>query len=155
MFGKKPLKVLAARLVGIVSPALNDYVNITDTSDNGLAKRVLVSALLALGVTKTSSTGSATIPAGTTAQRDASPQEGYTRANQTTNGLEAYINGAWRPAGQGAAGGGTDRVFVENDQSVTTDYTISTNRNAHSVGPITINTGITVTIPTGSTWLVQ
>jgi hypothetical protein len=37
---------------------------------------------------------------------------------------------------------------------VTTDYTISTNYNAGTFGPVTINGGITVTIPDGSTWTV-
>lgn len=54
----------------------------------------------------------------------------------------------------GATGGGTDQVFFENDQTVTANYTITTNRNAVSAGPVSINSGITVTIPTGSTWVV-
>ena len=49
-------------------------------------------------------------------------------------------------------GGGSDQVFFENDQAVTTDYTITTGKNAMSAGPITVNQGITVTIPTGSSW---
>ena len=65
---------------------------------------------------------------------------------------------AWKAAsgggGGGATGGGTDEVFYENDQAVTTDYTISTNKNAMSAGPITINSGVTVTVPSGSTWVI-
>jgi hypothetical protein len=55
---------------------------------------------------------------------------------------------------RGATGGGTDRVFYENDQTVDTNYTISTNKNAMSAGPITVANGITVTVPNGSTWTV-
>ena len=55
---------------------------------------------------------------------------------------------------RGATGGGTDRVFYENDQEVTTNYTISTNKNAMSAGPITVNSGIVVTVPNGSTWTI-
>ena len=51
-------------------------------------------------------------------------------------------------------GGGTDQVFVENSQTVTTDYTITTGRNAMSTGPITVNSGVTVTVPTGSVWTI-
>ena len=51
-------------------------------------------------------------------------------------------------------GGGNDSVFFENDQEVTVDYTISTSKNAMSAGPIGIATGITVTIPSGSTWTI-
>jgi len=60
---------------------------------------------------------------------------------------------SWGKAG-GAAGGGTDSVFYENGNTVTADYTISTNTNAMSAGPITINADATVTIPTGSTWVI-
>jgi hypothetical protein len=55
---------------------------------------------------------------------------------------------------RGATGGGTDRVFYENDQSVNTNYTITTNKNAMSAGPITVANGITVTVPDGSAWTV-
>ena len=53
-----------------------------------------------------------------------------------------------------ARGGGDDEVFYENGQTVTTDYTISTSKNAMSAGPVGIATGITVTIPSGSTWTI-
>jgi hypothetical protein len=54
----------------------------------------------------------------------------------------------------GATGGGDDEIFYENGQIVTTDYTISTSKNAMTAGPIGIATGITVTIPSGSTWTI-
>ena len=53
-----------------------------------------------------------------------------------------------------AKGGGTNKIFFENDQEVTFDYTISTSKNAMSAGPVAIATGITVTIPSGSTWTI-
>ena len=54
----------------------------------------------------------------------------------------------------GATGGGSDEIFWENGQTVTTNYTISNGKNAMSAGPITINTGVTVTVGTGETWTV-
>jgi hypothetical protein len=54
----------------------------------------------------------------------------------------------------GATGGGSNRVFYENDTNVTTTYTISTNKNAMSAGPITIDNGIIVTVQDGSVWTV-
>jgi len=45
-------------------------------------------------------------------------------------------------------------VFYENPTTVTADYTITTNKNAMSAGPITINSGVTVTVPTNSTWTI-
>jgi len=56
-------------------------------------------------------------------------------------------------AAAGAKGGGTDKIFWENDIIVTTSYTISTNKNAVSAGPITVGTG-TVTVQNGSVWTV-
>ena len=57
-------------------------------------------------------------------------------------------------SGGGATGGGSDEVFYENDQAVTTNYSISASHNAMSAGPITINNGITVTVPSGVRWVV-
>ena len=54
----------------------------------------------------------------------------------------------------GATGGGNDTVFWENGQTVTTNYTITNNTNAGSFGPITINSGVTVTIGSGENWTV-
>ena len=54
----------------------------------------------------------------------------------------------------GATGGGSDQIFYENGQTVTTNYTITNGKNAMSAGPITINTGVAVTVGTGETWTV-
>jgi len=105
-------------------------------------------------VAQSSSTGSAYMPAGTTGQRDGSPSAGYLRFNSTLAKFEGYNGTAWSSVGGGATGGGSDDIFIENGQTVTTNYTISTNKNAMSTGPITINSGITVTVPSGSNWVV-
>ena len=54
----------------------------------------------------------------------------------------------------GATGGGSDEIFYENSQTITTDYTITSNKNAMSAGPITINNGVSVTVPSGSTYTI-
>lgn len=105
-------------------------------------------------VGQTSATGSAKLPSGTTAQRDGAPAVGYTRYNSTLNQFEGYGASGWGQLGGGATGAPGNPVFIENAQTVTGDYTITTGKNAVSAGPITINTGITVTIPTGSVWTV-
>ena len=103
-------------------------------------------------VSKSSSTGEANIPAGTTAQRG-SGAAGQFRYNSTTASFEGY-GSAWGSIGGGATGAGGDAVFVENELIVTTDYTLSTNKSAMSVGPVTVNSGVSVTIPSGYTWVV-
>lgn len=44
--------------------------------------------------------------------------------------------------------------LVENANTVSVNYTIQTNYNAMSAGPVTVNNGITLTIPSGSNWVV-
>jgi hypothetical protein len=57
-----------------------------------------------------------------------------------------------------AAGGGGSNITTlglwENSATISANYTIGTGNNAQSAGPITINTGVTVTVPSGSTWVV-
>jgi len=105
-------------------------------------------------VTETSSTGSAELPVGTTAQRDGSPSAGYIRYNTTLSSFEGYNGSAWGSIGGGATGGGSDAVFIENDQTVTTDYTIPADKNAMSTGPVSIDTGVTVTVSSGARYVV-
>ena len=61
-------------------------------------------------------------------------------------------------SGGGAVGGGSDKVIIENGTTITTNYTIGTafgsTCNAGSFGPITINAGVTLTIPSGSVYTV-
>jgi len=105
-------------------------------------------------VTKTGNTGAAALPAGTTAQRDGAPVVGATRFNTTLNSPEIWNGTEWAPMGGGATGAPGNYVFVENDQSVTADYTLTAGKNAMTAGPITINSGVTVTVPTGATWSI-
>jgi len=84
----------------------------------------------------------------------------------TTGGTVDYIlksdgagNLTWaEQSGGGATGAGTDKIFIENGQTVTTSYEIGTElgapANAGSFGPITINAGVVVTIPSGENWTI-
>lgn len=56
--------------------------------------------------------------------------------------------------GGGAAGTGNNQVFFQNDLTVTGSYTIPTGKNAGTFGPITVDSGVTVTVPSGSVWTV-
>jgi len=94
------------------------------------------------------------LPDGTTGQRPGSPVAGMIRYNTSLVQFEGYKNSVWGAIGGGATGGGSDDVFYENGQTVTTNYTLSTNKNAVTAGPVTVNSGVTVTIPSGSSWVV-
>jgi hypothetical protein len=100
-----------------------------------------------------SGTGSIRLPNGTTGERP-TPAAGMIRYNTTDGTFEGYASGQWGSIGGGATGGGGDQVFYENELTVTTDYTLTTNRNAMSTGPITIDAGVTVTIPTDQRWVI-
>ena len=58
---------------------------------------------------------------------------------------------SWEP---GESGGNTAVVGWENQITVAEDYTMTSGNNMVSAGPITIDTGYTVTVPTGSRWVV-
>ena len=64
-------------------------------------------------------------------------------------------NPVWASVPAGApTGGGTDKVFFVNENSVDSDYSITSNENAVSAGPVTVASGVTVTIPSGSNWVI-
>ena len=56
--------------------------------------------------------------------------------------------------GGGATGTGSNQIFFQNDLTVTASYAIPTGKNAGTFGPVSINSGITVTVPSGSVWTV-
>jgi hypothetical protein len=97
-------------------------------------------------------TGSVTLPNGTTGQQPSPPTVGMIRYNSTTDSFEGYTT----TFGWGAIGGGnaTSTGFWQNIQTITTNESIQSGYNASSVGPITIGSGASVTVPLGSIWLV-
>jgi hypothetical protein len=103
-----------------------------------------------------SGTGAIDVAAGTTGQRPGSPSNGMFRYNSTDGAFEGYASGAWGAIGGsgGATGGGSDQIFYENGQTVTTDYELTASTNAMSAGPISINSSVTVTVPSGQVWTI-
>ena len=102
-------------------------------------------------IMKSASNGSATIPNGTTSQRDSSPNAGFFRWNTTTSSAEIYDGNVW-----GLVGGGntTSEIMWEHFRDVSSNYQIETGNNAVAAGTITIESGGSVEIPTGSTWAI-
>ena len=66
-----------------------------------------------------------------------SPTDGQALTYSTANGLE------WGSVA-------SDSPFVENDQTISTSYTVASGKNAQGIGPITISNGATITVSTGS-----
>ena len=134
----------------IRNAANNGYVTVGPVTTTNFGLAPLAAATFTGKVTH-NYTSSLNIPSGTTAQRDGSPAVGMFRHNSTLNQFEGYNNGAWGAigGGAGATGGGTDEVFFESDQAATTSYTLSSGKHAHTVSP-TINSGVTITVPSGA-----
>ena len=57
-------------------------------------------------------------------------------------------------AGGGATGSGTERVFFENQTVISGSYVITSGFNAGSFGPVTLVSGVVITVPSGSVWTV-
>ena len=81
-----------------------------------------------------------------------SPTNGQTYTNSTTGITYTYTtaDSAWIVSG----GSILNRNFYENDKTITADYTVNSGKNAMTAGPITINSGVTVTVPSGSVWTI-
>lgn len=97
-----------------------------------------------------SATTALTLPSGNTAQRPTAAT-GQVRFNTLLTQFEGYNGTSW-----GALGGGNSTTYGmwENSSIISANYTVTANNNAVSAGPITIAAGVTVTVPSGSTWVV-
>jgi hypothetical protein len=125
---------------------------VADAGTIGSASDTDAIAISSAGLVSLSATNALKLNAGTTAQRPTGAA-GHIRYNSTLSQFEGY-GSAWGSLGGGATGGGSDTVFVENSDDVTTSYTITSGKNAMSVGPITVEAGVVVTIPSGSRWVI-
>lgn len=90
----------------------------------------------------------------TSSTRPASPAEGQIIYQTDTDTFFGYNGTTWASIGGGATGGGGDQVFYENNVAVSVNYTITASKNAMTAGPVTVNSGVTVTVPSGSVWSI-
>jgi len=142
-----------AGLLKIRNSANNAWVTVGTLASTNLGLASLAGATFTGGVILGTTTA-LELPDGTTGERPGSPVNGMIRYNTTLTQFEGYKAGNWGAIGGGATGGGSDDVFYENGQTVTTNYTLTASKNAVSAGPITINSGATVTVPSGASWVV-
>ena len=128
---------------------LNGNTAVTGTSTlNG--NTAITGTLSATGDGTFSGTGQVKLPAGTTGQRSGSPANGMIRYNTSLNSFEGYVNGIWGGIGGAQAGG----AIMTNKSTASVSYTIASGENGLSVGPITIDSGVTITVATDQRWLI-
>jgi hypothetical protein len=101
----------------------------TKIQSDGLSQTAISDNLGYLPVGMDSTTGAASLPVGTTAQRPSSPAVGMVRYNTDLNYLEEYRQGQWVPASNVAEGSVVQTVF-KKFSDVTT---ISSNNNFYDV----------------------
>ena len=139
-----------SNLLKLRNASNNGYIEIGNVTQANLGLAPVAGATFT-GAVIHNYTTALRIPVGTTAQRSGSPATGDLRFNSTLGSAEIYNGSSFTAVGggAGATGGGSDEVFFESDTNVTTNYTITSGKNAHTVSPI-INSGVTVTVPAGA-----
>ena len=135
-----------------LAAALGDDPNFASTVTSSLALKANTSSLATVATSGAYSdlTG---LPAGYT---DSDVDTHLNTSTATTDQILKWTGSdySWVADSGGASGNGGDAVFYENDQTVTTDYIIAADKNAMSTGPISINSGVSVTIEAGARWVV-
>jgi len=97
-----------------------------------------------------SGTGQVKLPAGTDAQRSGSPANGMIRYNTDLNSFEGYVAGVWGGIGGAQAGG----AILTNKDIASVSFTIPSGTNGLSVGPVTIASGVTITVTAGQRYVI-
>jgi hypothetical protein len=150
--------------IGGTSPAAGKFTSITNT---GLTSGRVVysstggletdSASLTFDGSNLSSpafiatgTGAITVPASITSNRPGTPTTGMFRFNTTLTQFEGFDGSNWGGIGGAQAGG----VIQVNKTNATVSYTLPSGSNGFSVGPITVASGVTITVTSGQRWVV-
>jgi len=144
----------AATFTGNVAALNISTANVTASGAVNAATMTITGALTGnvatfSGNSSFNGTGAVKVPVGTTGQQP-SPVTGMIRFNSTDAQFEGYGGSQWSSIGGASAGG----AVYENKQIIASNYTMTTDYNGESVGPITIDSGVTVTIPSGSRWVI-
>ena len=139
-----------SNLLKLRNASNNGYIEIGNVTQANLGLAPVAGATFT-GAVIHNYTTALRIPVGTTAQRSGSPATGDLRFNSTLGSAEIYDGSSFTAVGggSGTTGGGSDELFLETDQTMTTNYTLTSNKNAMTISPV-INSGVTLTVPSGA-----
>ena len=138
---------------GMIVAGLSTYSNQINVGSNiklGTAGIVTATTFSGSGANLTN------IPAGNLTGTVADARISTLTASKLTGALPA-ISGANLtnlPPSAPVGGASTNTVFFENDKLVEVGYQITSSKNAMTAGPISINAGIAVTVPSGCSWTI-
>ena len=147
---KTTLKNTFPNVTGAITPTETE-LNYVDGVTSAIQTQLDAKQASATATQKTSSTGATILPVGTTAQRDVTPTAGYLRWNSTEGSAEVYDGTNWGSVG---GGGAATTVYAEHANTLSENAEIASGNNAVSGGPITIDSGYSVTVPSGSVWTI-
>jgi hypothetical protein len=88
----------------------------------------------------------------TNGQIDIGNGSGFTRTTLTAGSNVTITNGAGSITI--AASSGSSGPVLESYQTISSNYSVTAGSNAFSVGPVSVATGVAVTVPTGQVWLI-
>ena len=127
-----------------------DYVAAETYFSTATITTATVTNLSTSGTVTFGGTGAVVLPVGTTAQEPGSPTTGMIRFNTTLSQFEGYNGTLWGGIGGANASG---CIYV-NNQTITTNYTFDANTSGSSTGPITISSGVSITVGPTSRWVI-
>ena len=150
--GTAPLVIASTTKVSNLNVDLLDGADWTapPSIGSGTANAAAFTTLAASGDVTFSGVGATKLQASTTANRPGTPAQGMLRYNTTLSQFEGYNGTDWGGIG-GAQAGGAIQV---NNTTATVSYTVATGTNGFSVGPITTEDGVTITVASGQRWVI-
>ena len=122
--------------VGATTPASGAFTSVTASADSSF-----------------NSTGALKLPVGTELQRPGTPVAGQLRFNDDADEFEGYNGTEWGAIGGGGGAEAGGAIYV-NSTTATESYTIAAGSNGFSIGPITVDTSVTITVSSGQRWLI-
>lgn len=146
----------SSSVTGLATSATTDTTNASNITSGTLSNSRLSGVLLAANNLSdvTAATARTNLGLGSAATLTAGTSANNLVQLDGTAKLPAVDGSQLTGISAGATGGSSDKIFWNNGQTITANYTVPASTNAGTFGPVTINSSITVEISSGSNWIV-